>query len=110
MLHRFRVYLSLYLNLCLQIYAPENLEAGLQGAAENFCQNNVVVDKTKHSVELSMIFKWYSTDFGKNQSEQLDYISKFLAEEQQADLADARSHSKFHVTYASYDWSQNSNH
>lgn len=41
----------------IKLYAPANLEEGLGGAAEAFCQGDVDVDRAARSVAMSKIFK-----------------------------------------------------
>ena len=40
--------------------------------------SNVQIDMEKKKVTLSMILKWYSVDFGKNNQEVLEFIVNYL--------------------------------
>ena len=40
--------------------------------------SNVLIDMEKKKVTLSMILKWYSVDFGKNNQEVLEFIVNYL--------------------------------
>ena len=40
--------------------------------------SNVLIDMEKKKVTLSMILKWYSVDFGKNNQEVLEFVVNYL--------------------------------
>lgn len=92
----------------IKMYTPDNVEEALQGAGEAFCAGEVEVDRQNQAVKLSKIFQWYSVDFGKNDTEKLRFISKFLQGSAKQDLeAMLASGKKIKVSYKPYDWSLN---
>ena len=58
----------------IRVYSAANLEAGLAAAAAAFCSAEVRVLREQREVELSMIFKWYGSDFGS-----IDQLLAFIA-------------------------------
>ncbi|CAB9508960.1 Glutaredoxin 3 [Seminavis robusta] len=62
-------------------YTVDNLENELQLAAESFVQedSNVLVDRENNTLHLSMLFKWYRSDFGASSNRDLPaVILKYL--------------------------------
>lgn len=59
----------------------------------------------KKVAHLSKILDWYEGDFGKNDTELLQYISRFLPQELAASLQGDTK--KWKVEYTDYDWSLN---
>lgn len=53
----------------IKLYTPDNLEDGLQSAAEAFAEGEISVDKSgKGAVRMSKIYSWYHDDFGKGEA------------------------------------------
>lgn len=77
-----RIHFTLFCgaNSCPPInsYTVETLESELQLATEAFCQEdaNVLIDAENNTLHLSMIFKWYRSDFGV--SKDRDLAAKIL--------------------------------
>ncbi len=94
----------------IKLYSAAQLEEGLAGAAEAFCQSEVSVDRAARVVQLSKIFKWYAIDFGADQGQRLRYIAGLLQgqarQELEGLLGDGGGAVK--VVYKEYDWSSNS--
>lgn len=70
---------------CASIGCPElqttaftvlNVEELLKRSEQNFIQSPRGLEVTSKSILLSSIFKWYSVDFGKNESQILEYLSR----------------------------------
>lgn len=92
----------------IKLYSSHNLEEALDGAAESFCQSEVIIDKVRSKVTLSKIFKWYSVDFGRDDKEVLRYVLRFLQPKQREDLEwMLKSGRSLRVSYKGYDWSVN---
>lgn len=96
-----------------QIFNEENLEAGLKGAAEAFCESEVSVDVPSRTVTLSKIFGWYKVDFGATERERLQRIAGYFADgnpTKQAllDLLKEES-APIRIKYKEYDWGSNAN-
>ncbi|QDZ20252.1 DUF547 domain-containing protein [Chloropicon primus] len=92
----------------IRLYSAENLEEGLQGAAEAFCESEVVVDLSRRRVTLSKIFKWYGKDFAKTESDLLQRIEReYFSGGADNDLSTLLRGSKYSVKYAEYNWDVN---
>ena len=86
-------------------FSAEDIEERLETATFNFIQDpeNLRLDRTKHRVYLSKIFKWYKTDFNEGYDGVADFLADYLpAEDTDFVLAEDV---KFH--YLDYDWTLN---
>ena len=54
--------------------------------------SNVLIDMEKKKVTLSMILKWYSVDFGKNNQEVLEFVVNYLTGVSNIELIRSRIH------------------
>ena len=54
--------------------------------AEGFVSEEVIVDHHKRKIRLSMLFKWYRDDFGKNDVQVLEFILPFTSGPQRQDI------------------------
>ena len=79
-------------------YTPLSLEAQLEQQTKLALNDNSFIKKGSESVELSEIFKWYTSDFGKNKEAVIAYINKYRKEP-------ISTSSK--IKYYTYDWSLN---
>ena len=86
-------------------YTVEMIEERLETATFNFIRNpeQVRIDRTKRSVYLSKIFKWYADDFKEGYDGVADFLSDYLPLEDAEFLASTDV--KFH--YLNYDWTLN---
>ncbi|KAL6748715.1 glutaredoxin-like protein [Haematococcus lacustris] len=92
----------------IKLYTPGNLEEALGAAGEAFCASEVEVDPAAARCQLSMIFKWYSVDFGDNERQRLAFIARFLQGKARSDLEALLAGSRLiKVTYKPYDWALN---
>jgi hypothetical protein len=91
----------------IDVYTPENLEEELTMASQTFINSGgAVLDRSRQSISLSRIFKWYARDFGADQAERLRFIARYLDNKQ--DRAFIQDHADaLKVTYQSYDWRLN---
>ncbi len=78
-------------------YKSETLDQHLTSRTANALNNAGFVYEEEGTVYLSQIFQWYGTDFGKKDSEVLDYINGFRTTPFQGTK----------VEYYDYDWSLN---
>ena len=96
----------------IRVYSAANLEEGLAGAAEAFCESEVVVDAASATVTLSRIFKWYGRDFAPTTEGLLDRIFAFRENDDLRNLIEAQGGSsqggRIKVKYAEYNWDVNS--
>ena len=81
-------------------YKPETLDAQMTEQTEKALNNSefIKVDVVNKKVELSQIFNWYASDFGKSKENVLTFINKYR---EQPIAADSK------VSYYNYDWSLN---
>ncbi|CAL0319369.1 unnamed protein product [Lupinus luteus] len=92
----------------LRCYSPKNIDEELMDAARNFLRSGgVVIDLTAKTAQASMILKWYSIDFGKNEVEVLKHVSNYLDPADSEKLLDLLATSDLKVTYQAYDWGLN---
>jgi len=93
----------------INVFTAENLDRGLQAAAESFCSQEVCIDSNK--VILSKIFLWYKADFGSSDNECLRWICQHLSKEDQEKLSHLleapNSESLIKVSYSEYNWNLN---
>jgi len=84
-------------------YTPNQLEQQIELQTKTALNNPKFIYQinSEKIIYLSEIFKWYSTDFGKNKTEKLAFINKYRTE-------------KFNLNYKvknyPYDWTLNDNH
>jgi glutaredoxin len=94
----------------IRVFTADNLDEGLEAAAESFCSSEVKVDKASKEVRVSKIFKWYAPDFGANTIERLRFIRRFLRGQARDDL-DAllaeEGGKGIKLGYLEYDWGLN---
>ncbi len=88
-------------------YVPERLNEQLDEQGRIFLSqtNKNYFNFEKKEAKVSKIFDWFKDDFKKNAPSVLEFISRYLPEEQaQKLLADASS---FKVKQTKYDWKLN---
>ena len=86
-------------------FSAETIEARLETLTFNFIQNpeQVRIDRAKHIVHLSKIFKWYADDF----KEGYDGVADFLADYLPPEDAEYLSSRDIQFRYLDYDWTLN---
>jgi len=91
----------------IDVYTPENLEDELTMASQAFINSaGVVLDRSRQSLSLSSIFKWYARDFGADQTARLRFIARYL--DNKEDRVFIQEHANaLQVTFQSYDWRLN---
>ncbi len=91
----------------IDVYTPENLEKELAIASRAFINSSAaVLDRSRRSISLSRIFKWYAQDFGASQAERLRFICRYLDNEQDRRFIEDHADS-LQVAYQPYDWRLN---
>jgi len=90
----------------IRIYSIENCETALNLATKNFCTHNTKVSSTSKSVTVSMLFKWYASDFGSTPERIIEFISHHTPEDLTSQLQNLPKSLK--LKYFSYDWTSNS--
>jgi hypothetical protein len=89
------------------LYSAENLDQELELATKMFIQSptGVLVDKERKTVHMSQIFKWYKKDFTKAAKNVLEYVKKYLQDDDRKFVEDNASEIK--ISYKEYDWGLN---
>jgi hypothetical protein len=91
----------------IDVYTPENLEEELNIAAAAFLNGGgVLIDRERHRVSLSRIFKWYGRDFGFSQVERLRFIAPYLDRAEDREFIDKNAET-LTVAYQNYVWGLN---
>ena len=91
----------------IRLYSASNLEEGLAGAAEAFCESEVQLSDDKQTVTLSKIFKWYGKDFASKKVDLLRRIAGYQQGEELKQLLDSNPKG-LKIKYAEYNWDVNS--
>ena len=87
------------------VYSPDQVDAQLDLAAQNFIAHEVRLDMENKTLSLSQIFHWYQADFG-GLSGTLAFVSEFLPKEKRDWLAARGNGITFQ--FVPYDWGLNS--
>ncbi|XP_062228486.1 uncharacterized protein LOC133926526 [Phragmites australis] len=92
----------------LRCYSPGNIDKELMEAARGFLRNGgLIVDPEAKIASVSKILRWYSTDFGNNETEVLKHASNYLEPAQSEQLLELLASTQLKVLYQPYDWSIN---
>lgn len=90
-------------------YDNDELEEQLNAATEGFISDNTSVDMKNNTISLSMIFQWYSCDFGTTPHEVIRWVqlhaTKELSDNISSMLLQCPSPT---IRYTVYDWNVNS--
>jgi len=79
-------------------YTPDKLESQLEQQTKIALNKPSFIRAMSGSVQLSQIFKWYTSDFGGSQAAVLEYINKYRIHK----IENPKS-----IKYYDYDWSLN---
>ncbi|MEE8329841.1 MAG: DUF547 domain-containing protein [Thermodesulfovibrionia bacterium] len=91
----------------IAFYTPEKLDEELDMAARRFFNSGgVIVGRTNNRVFLSRIFKWYKSEFGKDQYERLQFIAPYLYNRDDRKFL-MENGKEIKIEYQDYDWSLN---
>jgi hypothetical protein len=89
------------------LYDPENLDEVLDRATILFVisEKETMLDKDRNLLFISPIFKWYKGDFEKKAGSIIEFIRKYLKED---DIQFLDEHSMdIGIKYMKYDWNLN---
>lgn len=104
----------------IKLYSADNLQQGLQAAAQAFCESEVQVNASSRTITLSRIFLWYGKDFAPTTWTLLEKLAGYAGEGSatreglESVLAEGsegwgeEGGGGWKVEFAPYDWSQNS--
>jgi hypothetical protein len=90
----------------IQYYTPEGIDDELETATINFVNSSetIVIPEEKR-ILMSMIFKWYRTDFG-GISGVIEFIRKYILDEDKKNFLKT-SKDNMKIDYLYYDWNLN---
>jgi len=91
--------------LLAEPYTSEKLEEQLASQEKRYLvgRKQVYIDREKRAIVYTSLFYWYGPDFIKNAGTKLDYVKKYLSEE---DL-EFIENNPLSTKYIKYDWSLN---
>lgn len=89
------------------LYSAENLDQELEVAATLFIRSSkgARLDRKNRVLHLSSIFEWYRKDFEKSSGSIVEFVKKYLREEDRKFIEDNLSEIK--ISYQEYDWGLN---
>jgi hypothetical protein len=89
------------------LYSAENLNQELDMAAALFIRSSkgAWLDRKNKILHLSPIFKWYKKDFEQSSGSIVEFVKKYLKEEDHKFVED--NFSEIKISYQEYDWGLN---
>jgi hypothetical protein len=88
-------------------YEADQIDFQLQLAAASFVNSpQVKILPGKHTLSVSMIFRWYKSDFGGSKDGLMETILQFLDEGESKEYL-KRHRAQIRISYQPYDWSLN---
>eukprot|EP00252_Welwitschia_mirabilis_P004077 TRINITY_DN14268_c0_g1_i1.p1 TRINITY_DN14268_c0_g1~~TRINITY_DN14268_c0_g1_i1.p1 ORF type:complete len:794 (-),score=167.22 TRINITY_DN14268_c0_g1_i1:557-2938(-) len=92
----------------VRCYSPGSIDEELRLAAKIFFDDSgFTIDGETKTISLSKLLKWYSVDFGKNESEVVKFVAKYLETTKSEQLLGLLNNNQLKITYQNYDWSLN---
>ncbi|XP_078440784.1 electron carrier/ protein disulfide oxidoreductase [Wolffia australiana] len=92
----------------LRWYSPGNIDKELMEAARSFLRSGaLLVDPETNIVSATKILKWFSVDFGKNETEVIKHAANYLESSESAELLRMVSSGHLRVVYQPFDWGLN---
>ncbi len=90
----------------IETYTPEHLDRQLDASAQVFINATTKINRKEKKVDISMIFKWYSSDFDKTQPELLRFIAGYLYNAEKKEWLHTNT-DQLKVHHTPYDWRLN---
>jgi len=88
-------------------YEADQIDFQLQLAAASFINNpQVKIEPEDRTVSISMIFKWYKSDFGGSRNAVIDTLLQFLDEGEKKEFL-RKNRNGIRIRYQPYDWNLN---
>eukprot|EP01018_Ginkgo_biloba_P038033 Gb_17271 [translate_table: standard] len=92
----------------LRCYSPERIDEELRLSARFFFEDGAFsIDAETKTASLSKILKWYSVDFGKNETEVLKFVANYLEPSKSQQLLGFLGSNQLKIAYQPYDWALN---
>eukprot|EP01083_Nonionella_stella_P006307 18345_1 len=92
----------------IKLFNADSIDEDLNLATEAFLDDETFIDVKNGEFTVSMILKWYRTDFGRNDMEVMKFVQRFMPEKKQAQLDSILNSASFRLKYTPYDWDSNS--
>ncbi|MCF6157850.1 MAG: DUF547 domain-containing protein [wastewater metagenome] len=90
----------------IEFYDPAQIDNQLDIAGRSFInRKGMVLDKDANTLQLSQIFKWFASDFGRTQQQVISYILNFTGEKVKEYILENIDTLK--ITYLPYNWNLN---
>jgi len=89
----------------ISVYSGERLNSQLDLAANNFIQNDLLIDKTSKMIKISQIFRWYQVDFGGKKGI-INFLINYINGPDKKDWL-ANNLSSIQINHHLYDWNLN---
>lgn len=89
----------------ISVYRAENLDTQLDRATRGYL-NETVVDTDRNCIQISMLFKWYRSDFGDTDDDIISWIEQHASTEVSTLIKKNRESHRTSPTieYLTYDW------
>ena len=97
----------------IKTFSSGDIENELKMATESFLENDdaIIIDVENSTIHLSMLFKWYHSDFGETKGQILKWIYDKMASkeklEQLNEIFNKIGEDNIKVKYITYDWGHN---
>ena len=96
----------------IKTFTAANVDDELKLATEAYLENDDAIVIDKSSIHLSMLFKWYHSDFGSNKGDILQWIYDRMASKDKLEQMDEifqrmGGKDNVKVKYITYDWGNN---
>lgn len=85
----------------LRSFDEAELEESLDLVTRSFCEQSISIDHDGQAITLSLLFKWYKSDFGSTDAEVVAWIARHHPPLAALDLE------HFSINYSTYDWTSN---
>ncbi|HEX9838385.1 MAG TPA: DUF547 domain-containing protein, partial [Anaerolineales bacterium] len=90
----------------IRVYSAEDLESQLDLATRSYLATDVQIMPEKNTLQLSSIFKWFATDFGRREGI-IDFVLSHLSDTTERTWL-MQQRGRVSLRYKPYDWSLNS--
>lgn len=94
----------------IKTFTSKNIQEELKTATQSYLENDDAIIIDQDTVHLSMLFKWYASDFGQNKEEILNWITNQMAanadKKEPLDLL-LKNADNVKLKYITYDWGHN---
>uniref|UniRef100_A0A1D1ZF71 Vacuolar membrane-associated protein iml1 n=1 Tax=Anthurium amnicola TaxID=1678845 RepID=A0A1D1ZF71_9ARAE len=92
----------------LRCYSPGNIDKELMESARSFLRNGgLLVDIESKVASVSKILRWYSVDFGKDETDVMKHGANYVEPSMSEKLLELLADAQLKVTYQPFDWDLN---